>query len=92
MKIEYTTQFKREYKKYHKKHYPVERIETAIDAIVNDNQLVLQRMKNHSLVGNWNGFNELHLQSNWLMIYRIDNNRVILTLTRLGTHQSLFLI
>lgn len=44
----------------------------------------------HILTGNWNGYHECHIQPNWLLIYKIDNNQLILTLTRTGTHSDLF--
>ena len=44
----------------------------------------------HILTGNWSGYHECHIQPNWLLIYKIDNNQLILTLTRTGTHSDLF--
>ena len=43
----------------------------------------------HILTGNWSGYHECHIQPNWLLIYKIDNNQLILTLTRTGTHSDL---
>lgn len=45
---------------------------------------MLQTLK---LSGNWGGFQECHIQSDWLLIYRIDGND--LYLTRTGTHSDL---
>lgn len=44
--------------------------------------------KDHALSGNWMGFQECHIQSDWLLIYRIDGND--LYLARTGTHADLF--
>ena len=44
----------------------------------------------HILTGIWSGYHECHIQPNWLLIYKIDNNQLILTLTRTGTHSDLF--
>ncbi len=44
--------------------------------------------KNHALSGNWAGFQECHIQSDWLLIYRIEGGT--LYLTRTGTHADLF--
>ena len=44
----------------------------------------------HSLSGNWAGFRECHIQPNWLLIYRIENDVLVLTLSRTGTHSDLF--
>lgn len=37
-----------------------------------------------------NGFYECHIKPDWLLVYAIDNNKLILTLTRTGTHSDLF--
>ena len=44
--------------------------------------------KDHGLSGNWIGFQECHIQSDWLLIYQINGND--LYLTRTGTHADLF--
>ncbi len=43
---------------------------------------------NHGLSGDWAGFQECHIQSDWLLIYRADSND--LYLARTGTHADLF--
>lgn len=42
----------------------------------------------HPLVGNWNGCRELHIQPNWLLIYKIEDE--VLILERTGSHSELF--
>lgn len=44
--------------------------------------------KDHPLSGNWINHQECHIQSDWLLIYRIDGND--LYLDRTGTHADLF--
>ncbi|WP_299296933.1 type II toxin-antitoxin system mRNA interferase toxin, RelE/StbE family, partial [uncultured Mobiluncus sp.] len=36
------------------------------------------------------GFRECHIKPDWLLIYRIDGNRLILFLNRTGSHADLF--
>ncbi|MCI9058718.1 MAG: type II toxin-antitoxin system YafQ family toxin [Lachnospiraceae bacterium] len=45
---------------------------------------------NHELAGDWVGYRECHIQPNWLLIYRIENDVLVLTLSRTGTHSDLF--
>ena len=45
--------------------------------------------RDHPLSGNWNGFRECHIQSDWLLVYRIDDDVLVLTLARTGTHSDL---
>ena len=45
--------------------------------------------KDHALSGDWEGYRECHIQSDWLLIYRIIDNKLILSLTRTGTHSDM---
>ena len=46
--------------------------------------------KDHALTGNWIGHRECHILLDWLLIYRIEEEVLILTLARSGTHSDLF--
>lgn len=46
--------------------------------------------KDHALLGNYNDFRECHIQPDWLLIYRIDDEELELYLFRTGTHSDLF--
>ena len=48
------------------------------------------KYKDHPLAGNWIGHRECHLQPDWLLIYRYDDDILVLTLTRTGSHSDLF--
>lgn len=49
-----------------------------------------EKNRDHELSGEWRGHRECHLQPDWLLIYRIENETLVLTLTRTGTHSGLF--
>ena len=49
-----------------------------------------EKNRDHSLTGNWIGHRECHIQPDWLLIYRIENDMLVLTLSRTGTHADLF--
>ena len=46
--------------------------------------------RDHELSGNWVGYRECHIQPDWLLIYYIENDVLVLTLARTGTHSDLF--
>ena len=46
--------------------------------------------KDHNLIGNWNHHNELHISSDWLLIYRLISKRNTVIFVRTGTHADLF--
>lgn len=87
--IEFTPSFKRDYKRMMKKHYNETEFRKVINLLVNQEQEVLRtKYKDHALQGNWKGFRELHVQSDWLLIYKIDGKKLILTLVRTGSHDK----
>lgn len=48
------------------------------------------RHKDHPLSGEWSGHRECHIQPDWLLNYRYENDILVLALTRTGTHSDLF--
>jgi mRNA interferase YafQ len=46
------------------------------------------RLRDHVLKGNWSGHRELHIESDWLLIYRVTQEAVYLD--RTGSHAELF--
>lgn len=51
---------------------------------------LLEKNKDHALSGNRAGHRKCHVLPDWLLIYRIDNDVLVLTLFRTGTHSDLF--
>ena len=49
----------------------------------------LRRRRDHALTGNWNGYRELHIEADWLLIYRIEEDELELVLTRTGSHDDI---
>lgn len=55
-----------------------------------DTKLLGTKYKDHPLVGNWRGYREIHIEGDWLLIYRIEKHELQLVLTRIGSHDDLF--
>lgn len=87
--IRYHNSFKKDYKKILKRHLNIHDMETVIDMLANEQPLP-EKYKDHALTGDWKGFRECHIQPDWLLIYEINNNELILYLTRTGSHSDLF--
>ena len=49
-----------------------------------------EKNKDHALTGNWVGHRECHIQPDWLLVYRIEDDVLVLTLSRTGSHSDLF--
>ena len=87
--IRYERGFKKDYKRIVKRNYDVSLLENVIDLLANEEQLP-QQYRDHALTGSLEGLRECHILNNWLLVYRIDRNELILGLTRTGTHGDIF--
>lgn len=87
--IVWTTQFKKDYKLALKRHLNINLLDDIIRALSRGETLP-EKNKDHALFGNWIGHRECHIQPNWLLIYRIEDDVLVLTLARTGTHSDLF--
>lgn len=83
-----TTQFKKDYKLAKKRGYDISLLEEVIDKLLLEIPLE-EKYKDHALIGNYLGFRECHIQSDWLLIYAINHDELILTASRTGTHSDL---
>ena len=84
-----TNQFRKDLKLAQKRGYDLEKLKTILHALANG-QTLDPKYKDHVLVGNYVGCRECHIQPDWLLIYRIDGDQLIVVLSRTGTHSDLF--
>ncbi|MGN1014101.1 MAG: type II toxin-antitoxin system YafQ family toxin [Butyricicoccus sp.] len=87
--IKPTTKFQRDLKKAKKRGYDISLLSDIIKRLANGESLPAKN-KDHLLGGNYSGCRECHITPDWLLIYEIDNDTLILYLTRTGTHSDLF--
>ncbi len=87
--IEYTSRFKKEYKRAKKRGRDISLLRAIIDILAKGETLP-EKYKDHPLVSNWVGYRECHIQGDWLLIYKYKDNELILSLTATGTHSDLF--
>ena len=84
-----TSKFRQDLKLCQKRGYNMQAITDVIKKLAAGETLPPQN-RDHELSGNYKGFRECHIQPDWLLIYRINNNDLILFLSRTGTHSDLF--
>ena len=87
--VSWTGQFKKDYKLARKRNLNIELLDEIIRKLARGEELPKEN-RDHALSGNWSGYRKCHIQSDWLLIYRIEEGLLILTLTRTGTHSDLF--
>jgi mRNA interferase YafQ len=60
----------------------------AVIALLMSDQPLPDELKDHPLKGYWKGYRDLHIETDWLLIYKLDEKN--LWLVRTGTHADLF--
>ena len=89
LKIENTSQFKKDYRRAVKQGRDMTRLREALLLLASQSPLP-ESMCDHSLEGKYKGHRECHLEPDWLLIYKVDEGRLILIATRLGSHSEIF--
>lgn len=84
-----SNKFKKDLKTITKRGYDLNKLFDIVDKLSN-NEILNTANRDHSLEGDYSGFRECHIESDWLLIYKIENDAVILFLSRTGTHSDLF--
>ena len=87
LNIEYTTKFRRDLKRMKKRNKPLSKLKEIMTAIAQQKTLN-ENYRDHNLTGNWIHHRELHVQPDWLLIYKLIENTVIFV--RTGSHADLF--
>ncbi|MCD7772673.1 MAG: type II toxin-antitoxin system YafQ family toxin [Ruminococcus sp.] len=88
-RISQTKMFKKDLKTAIKRGYNIDLLEAVVDTLANGKQLP-EKYRDHNLSGNFKNCRECHITPDWLLIYEIFEDELILFLTRTGTHSDLF--
>ena len=86
-KVSYSGQFKKDLKLAEKRGKDINKLQEIILLLVQGKRLPAQ-LKDHPLTGNWKPRRDLHIEPDWLLIYKIDNDTV--HFDRTGSHSDLF--
>ena len=83
-----TAKFRKDVKLMKKRGKDLKLLQEVIDTLLEGEQLD-SKYKDHALTGNYIGFRECHIQPDWLLIYMISNEQLIVTASRTGSHSDL---
>ncbi len=84
-----TTKFQKDLKKAKKRGYDISLLTEVIKMLAAGETLPAKN-KDHVLSGNYAGCRECHITPDWLLVYEIDGEELLLYLTRTGSHSDLF--
>ena len=85
--IQRKSRFEKDYKLAKRRGYKLAKLANIIDTLAAGQPLPL-RHRDHALSGNWHGHRECHIEPDWLLIYVIEGQDLVLV--RTGTHSDLF--
>ncbi len=89
LELYFSNRFKKDFKNILKRKLDMAEFEYVVNELRNQHKLS-EKYKDHALHGNYEGFRECHINPDWLLIYYIEKDRLILTLARTGSHSDLF--
>jgi mRNA interferase YafQ len=84
-----TTQFRKDYKLMKRRGYNMGLLQEVLQTLLEKKPLT-EKHRDHGLVGNYTGFRECHVLPDWLLIYQVDRETLLLVASRTGTHSDLF--
>lgn len=89
LKVVQSNQFRKDLKLAKKRGLDLNLLNEVVDKLCAGEQLP-PKNKNHKLSHEYKGFFECHIEPNWLLIYKIQEEKVLLYLFRTGSHSDLF--
>ncbi len=87
MKLIYTSQFKKDFKRVLRQRKDLTKLEYVIETLLSNKKLE-SKFKDHQLSGKWKNHRDCHIEPNWLLIYQLTIDSLILE--RTGSHSEFF--
>ena len=88
--IQRTTQLKKDFKAAVKRGCDISKLQTVV-ALLADGEVLPREYLDHELKGKqYSGYRECHIEPDWLLVYKITESVLVLSLYRTGTHSDLF--
>ena len=86
--LRFTAKFKRDYRRVKRQGKDITKLESVLETLVRGESLP-EVMRDHSLGGTYRGHRECHIEPDWLLIYRTDEEELVLVGARTGNHSEL---
>jgi mRNA interferase YafQ len=89
LELKQTSQFKKDLRRMVKRGADMELLDEVVQ-LLRERKPLPEKYEDHPLTGNWAGYRDCHIQPDWLLLYRVEENVIILLLARTGSHSGLF--
>lgn len=87
--ITYTKRFKKDVEIAKKRGKNLSKLFALVEKLANGEELEV-KYRDHTLSGDYDGYRECHIEPDWLLVYAIYDDCLVLALARTGTHSDLF--
>ena len=84
-----SNQFKKDLKLAAKRGLNLAHLNEVVTALAKQEKLD-DKYRDHNLTGDYRGFRECHIEPDWLLVYRVNDQALELFLFRTGSHSDLF--
>ncbi|MDO4967335.1 MAG: type II toxin-antitoxin system YafQ family toxin [Candidatus Saccharibacteria bacterium] len=89
LKIQFDKKFKKDYKRVLKRGCRPEEMEKVLTLLASE-QVLPAKYRDHALSGNYKNTRECHINPDWLLIYKIEKDLLLVRAIRTGSHSDLF--
>ena len=89
LELKQTSQFKKDLRRMAKRGASMELLDEVILLLMKREPLP-EKYEDHPLTGVWAGYRDCHIRPNWLLIYRVEEDVLVLALIRTGSHSDVF--
>ena len=87
--VVFTTEMKRSLKFMKKRGKNLEKLYDVVECLASGN-ILPDKHREHQLTGKYYKYKECHIEPDWLLIYKIESEILLLTFVRTGSHSDLF--
>ena len=87
--VKLTSRFKKDYKLAEKRRLNIDLLDDVITQLAMG-KLLDPALRDHELSDNWKGHRECHLSPDWLLVYFVDDDVLVLSMVRTGSHSDIF--
>lgn len=87
--FEYSGQFRKDLRRVQKRGKDTAKLKTLM-ALLIEGSALSPRFRDHTLSGSWLGARDAHIESDWLLLYTLNDDGSIIRFERTGSHTDLF--
>lgn len=89
LELKQTSNFKKDLRRMVKRGADLNLLNEVVEKLLRQEPLS-EKYHDHPLTGNWSGYRDCHIEPDWVLIYRVEKEALVLLATRTGTHSDLF--